>query len=116
MRFVFIFILFNFFGSFVFSQMIGMDPMMLNNLMDIQSGRSQKTTLEQVEAMFIEEIFVKHIMDSNEVFKFDEDDEDDILLDTSMSNDMFNAIYIRQVSKMLAKQDLLGFSKYKVPE
>lgn len=110
-----LFILFGIlFSGQAYSQMVGMgmDPSMLNALTDLQSRQSPQDKLEAVEAMFIEEMFIKPILQSNNLFKFEEDEEDDVLLNTSAYNDMFNAIYIRQVSKMLAKQDILGFSKY----
>ena len=68
--------------------------------------------MEDVQALFIQELFVKHMLDSTELIEFDDDDED--FYNVSESNQMMNSILAREISKMLAKQDMLGLNDYKI--
>lgn len=85
----------------------GLDYSALLPLLDAQnqSGQSDK---ERVQAMFIQQMFVDSIMTSDFDFS-DEDDEDSTL--SKDTRDFYNSMLSYEISKTLAKQDILGFNK-----
>ena len=70
---------------------------------------SYQSKVENVQAMFIEELFVKQLFETEATMIID--DEDD-MSNLKESNKMMNMMFAREISKYLAKQDLLGMKKY----
>ena len=85
----------------------GLDYSALLPLLDAQS-RSGQSDKEKVQAMFIQQMFVKSIMSSDLDFS-DEDDEDSTL--SKDTRNFYNSMLSYEISKTLAKQDILGFNK-----
>ena len=100
--FAFIFI----FSSITFSQM---PEMPYYQLMDprLDVGNSQQT-LTKLQSLFIQELFVKQLFSTPELMVFDEDP----IFSTKESNELMNSMYAREISRMLAEQDLLDLNKY----
>ena len=84
---------------------------MLPHLEDFY-GSSKKTDPELIEAFFIETVFVKPLLESRNQIKvlYDNEDDEDFL-DTSTSDQFFNALYSKEIAKMIAKQNVLGLKK-----
>ena len=98
-----IFLTFFFLGLTIFGQM---SMMPYNQLLDKNLPLSQKDKLEQIQAAFIEELFVKQLFETPEIIEFD----DDPIYDTKESNQLMNTLYAREISRKLAKQDLLNLN------
>ena len=75
----------------------------------LEVGNS-KQTMDKLQALFIQELFVKHLFNSPELMNFDEDP----IYSTQESNQLMNSIYAREISRMLAEQDLLNLNQYVV--
>ena len=90
--------------SFIFSQFSSVP---YDQLLDtrINSG-SQKDMLEKMQAVFIQELFVKQLFETPEIIEFEEDP----IYDTRESNQLMNTMYARELSKILASQDLLNLN------
>jgi len=67
--------------------------------------------IDAIEAMFVNEIFVKHMVQAQTVVGFEDDEEQ--LLDNSQANDMVNNIISFHLSKHIAEQlDLFGLERH----
>ena len=99
------FILIFFMSMGVYAQVSGMAYQQLLNP-NIQNG-SHRDKLVQVQAAFIQELFVKQLFNTPEFIEFDEDP----IYDTRESNELMNTLYAREVSRMLAEQDLLNLNR-----
>ena len=64
--------------------------------------------MEKIQTIFIQELFVKQLFNTPEFIEFDEDP----IYDTRESNQLMNTMYAREISKMLAQQDLLNLESY----
>ena len=62
--------------------------------------------LEKMQAVFIQELFVKQLFETPEIIEFEEDP----IYDTRESNQLMNTMYARELSKILASQDLLNLN------
>lgn len=69
---------------------------------------TDEEVMTKIQAMFIQQIFVQPLFNSTEIIEFDEDP----IYDTKQSNELMNVIYARELSKYLAKQDLLNLNSY----
>lgn len=69
---------------------------------------TDEEVMTKIQAMFIQQIFVQPLFNSTEIIEFDEDP----IYDTKQSNELMNVIYARELSKYLAKQDLLNLNNY----
>tara|TARA_E500000178_G_scaffold283423_1_gene284254 strand:- start:106 stop:444 length:339 start_codon:yes stop_codon:yes gene_type:complete len=98
-----------FFLSFTFFSypQAGLDYSNLLPLLDSR-GESGQTDVEKVQAMFLQTMFVDHIMTMDYDF-FDDDDEESFHSDETRN--FYNSILSYEISKSLAKQDILGFKK-----
>ena len=95
-------------GSVLFAQMPDMAYyQLLDPRYDV--GNSSKA-LTKLQAVFIQELFVKQLFNSPELIEFEEDP----IYNTKQSNELMNTIYAREISRMLAKQDLLNLNQYVV--
>lgn len=70
---------------------------------------SYQSKLESVQAMFIEELFVKQLFDADMSVMIDEEDD---MTNLNQSNEFMNMMFAREISKYLAKQDLLNLNKF----
>lgn len=86
---------------------IGYDQL-LDPRMDL---RNQDKMLSKVEALFIQEMFVKHLFQSTPILDF-EDEEEDSILSNRESDQLMNTMYARELSRVLAEQNLLGLQDY----
>ena len=66
--------------------------------------------MTKIQALFIQELFVKQLFNSPELIQFD----DDPIYSTNESNQLMNTMYAREISRMLAEQDLLKLNQYVV--
>jgi hypothetical protein len=105
-KFIFVFILLN--TTIAFSQM---PQMPYYQLMDPRNevGNS-KQAITKIQALFIQELFVKQLFNTTELIEFDEDP----IYSTKESNQVMNTMYAREISRMLAEQDLLNLNQYVV--
>tara|TARA_Y200000002_G_scaffold289914_1_gene243999 strand:- start:535 stop:861 length:327 start_codon:yes stop_codon:yes gene_type:complete len=71
---------------------------------------NSKQTITKLQSLFIQELFVKQLFSTPELIEFDEDP----IYSTKDSNQLMNTIYAREISRMLAEQDLLNLNKYVV--
>ena len=91
------------FFSASYAQMPGMAYQFL---MDPKQGNhTYESKLESVQAMFIEQMFVKELFKTSSLLQVDDDDD---MLNMNQSNELMNAMFAREISKYLAKQDLLN--------
>ena len=97
-----------FFSVTIFPQMASIPYQYLSN--PRYDVGNQDQILEELQAAFIQEIFVKELFSKPPTIEID-DDED--MYDLSASNDLMDSIFAREISKMLAKQDLLKLSEYR---
>ena len=75
----------------------------------LMDEKNYENKIDAIEAMFINEIFVKHMIQAQTVLGFEEDS----MLDNSSSNDMVNNILSYQLSKHIAEQlDLFGLDRH----
>ena len=69
---------------------------------------TNKQTITKIQALFIQELFVKQLFSTPELIEFDEDP----IYSTKESNQLMNTMYAREISRMLAEQDLLNLNQY----
>lgn len=103
-KIVFCFILVN--VTIAFSQMPDMPYYQL--LDPRQDLGTNKQTITKLQAVFIQELFVKQLFSTPELIEFDEDP----IYSTKESNQLMNTMYAREISRMLAEQDLLNLNQY----
>ena len=90
--------------SFIFPQFSSIP---YDQLLDSRiNSESQKDMLEKMQAVFIQELFVKQLFETPEIIEFEEDP----IYDTRESNQLMNTMYARELSKILASQDLLNLN------
>lgn len=75
-----------------------------------QDVGNNKQTMTKIQALFIQELFVKQLFNTPELIQFD----DDPIYSTNESNQLMNTMYAREISRMLAEQDLLKLNQYVV--
>lgn len=92
--------------SNIFSQ-TGLDYSSILPYLDSQSTASQSDK-EKIQTMFIQSMFVNHMMKQDDDL-FKDDDEDNFF--STETNNFYNSILSYEISKILAKQDILGFEK-----
>lgn len=103
-----VFLLVTFFFSISFAQMPDMHYyQLLDPRHDVGNN---KQTMTKIQALFIQELFVKQLFNTPELIEFDEDP----IYSTNQSNELMNTMYAREISRMLAEQDLLNLNKYVV--
>ena len=69
---------------------------------------SEEDSIKQMQALFIQQIFVQPLFKSTSVIEV----EEDAIYDTKQSNELMNVIYARELSRHLAEQDLLNLDDY----
>ena len=69
---------------------------------------SEEDSMKQMQALFIQQIFVQPLFKSTSVIEV----EEDAIYDTKQSNELMNVIYARELSRHLAEQDLLNLDDY----
>ena len=58
--------------------------------------------MEEIQAAFIQQVFVQELFENTTVIEFDDDEDDFYSL--SESNDLMNSIFAREISKVLASK------------
>ena len=71
---------------------------------------NQDQILENLQAVFIQELFVNELFKTTELIEFEDDDD---FYDITASNELMNSVFAREIAKMLAKQDLLNLNDYR---
>ena len=103
------------------TSIVAMDPSMamfgqdynqlLRGMSNVSPERREKM-LEEVQAFYIETLFVKPIFQGNEAFsEMLKDEDEDSLFTSSQDSQMTNMMLSRHYAKLLAKQDLLNFKQ-----
>ena len=67
--------------------------------------KNQEEVLFEVEKMFIYETFTKPLMEAENVFRDDEDNE------FAAEQEYFDQLFAQKIAEVLAKKDILGFKK-----
>ncbi len=70
---------------------------------------SDEEAMDKIQALFIQQMFVGPLFKSTDIIEFDEEDS---IYDTKQSNELMNVIYARELSKVLAEQDVLNLNDY----
>jgi hypothetical protein len=78
--------------------------------MYLMDENNYESKIDAIEAMFINEIFIKPMVQSQTIMGFEDDEED--ILDNKQGNEMINNIIGFHLSKHVAEQlDLFGLEK-----
>ena len=81
----------------------------LQGLLDPRnSARTPDQVMNELQALFIQEVFVKPLLKEPDMIDYEEDS----IFSTSQSTDMSQIMYAREISRILAEQDLLGMQRY----
>ena len=92
--------------------MFGQDYNQLLRGMSQASPERREKMLEEVQAYYIETLFVKPIFQGNEAFtEMLKDEDEDSMFTSSQDSQMTNMMLSRHYAKLLAKQDLLNFKQ-----
>lgn len=74
--------------------------------------KTDEEIVDAMQAMLIEELFLKQMLSSELRFFEDEDDDTGIMGSSKKENEMYNMIMTKVLSKEFAKQDILQLRRY----
>ena len=98
--------------SYGFAQYAMSPDMSFYNFMDDSSRNKTMMSEEQIEkiqAMFIEQIFLKEMFSMNNIYKIEDNDDYDGLMYDASTNEYFSSMFAKEIAKIMAQQDILNF-------